>query len=211
MTKKTENVEQIVTTNPTLQSIASKLGVKNVEGGDEVVISAIAKRMELIEEKFAPVATLIGSDPRAYRLMELAMRGATVEEMIADVSNLANIEDNPKYVNTVGEATNFCCKHNLDTEGIEAFVSFIEEAIKAVSHGSVTVDILELFWKSYNHTTEIKEAFDAGVVAGKNSRIEAERDERNSAENLGNIAVGRNIETNSQRQGYIEKLLSSKR
>ncbi len=211
MTKKTENVKQEVAINPLLTTIAQKLGVKGENVSDEEVIAAIVERVELIEEKFAPLTTLIANDPRAYSMMEIALKGGSVEEIVAAVSNLQKEEGNSNYQQCLKAADDFCCNHNLEGEGVELFIAFIEEMVKAISTGVITTEVFELFWRSYNFAKEIEESYNAGVVSGKNSRIDAQREEREAAEALGGVAVGRNSEKIAGKEGYIEKLLRGKR
>ncbi len=212
MTKETENQNKKgkPTVNPLLIAIAEKLRITELEGTTPELISIISERVTLIEERLTPLVEFLNSDGRAQKMFDMAIKGSSVDDIIPVISNLNQEEGNANYEGAVVAADTFCRCHNLENEGIETFIAFIETNLRHISKGEITVELLETLWRSYNYDTDLQEAYDAGVVAGKNKRISAAREERADAEALGSVTVGKNINSASQKQGYIEKLLQSK-
>ncbi len=214
MTKKSENQNKVDSVNPRLTTIAEQLNVPLKEEEtltEEALIEAIAARVESIQKRVEPLLKLVNSDQRARTVLKMALAGEGVDKILSHLNEeLYNSQSN-NYRNAVCCANSFCENHQLQPTDIERFINFLDSTIGAISKGEMTNQMLESLWHCFNFDNEIEGAYKAGVIAGRNSKIEAAREERTEDNKAIAVAAGRVVEPTPQPQGYIERLIKSRR
>lgn len=195
---------------------AASVGVTIPEGSIDVILlaQALVDKLLRIDENLRPLAQSIEKDERVGELIAALCQGETIEEALLECEIIAQKEqksDEADFNQSLKEANKFCTHHKLDHSAIECFVQFVQGIVSEVSKGKITQDVLTLFWKSFTFDKEVKEAFSAGVLKGRNMNIEELRSEREQNDGMGSISGGASIEKTLKIPGYIERIIKNKR
>lgn len=197
-----------------LLEIAANLGVDSEAAKDDLLEAVIVKFQE-VEEKLSPLIEQMEKDERVSKLLMLLAKGVRLEQAVDEVLDNLNDEtdmaDNPTYNEAIKQTQMFCEKHDMAHSQIECFVEYIEDMLSKIAKGEITKEILENLWNSFVYDAEIGAAYKAGVLKGRNMKIEDMRIEREAGDGLGEISAGGNVEQHEPKLGYIEQILKNRR
>ena len=154
-------------------------------------------------ESDSKLSGMFKKDPRFAALLNDAMEGGDVPTSLikrfgkgmleADDENLAKYaEANQEYLNKVAESDKlyqeqqanlaeseaamqaFKEDKGMDDAAFEGFLGKVYEALEAGFMGNLTRDFLEIFYKGLSYENDVRKAADAGLVEGRNQKIELE-------------------------------------
>ena len=154
-------------------------------------------------ESDAKLSGMFKKDPRFAALLNDAIEGGDVstsfvkrygkDVLDADEESLAKIaEANQEFLNKAAESdklyqeqqanleksaegmSSFKEEKGMDDDHFEEFLGKVYEALEAGFMGNLTREFLEVFYKGLSYENDVRKAADAGLVEGRNQKIELE-------------------------------------
>lgn len=154
-------------------------------------------------ESDSKLSGMFKKDPRFAALLNDAMEGGDVstsfvkrygkDVLDTDEEGLAKIaESNQEYLNKVAESNSlyeqqqanlaesgaamqsFKEDKGMDDSSFEGFLEKLYTTLEDGFMGKLSVDFLEIFYKGLSYENDVRKAADAGLVEGRNQKIELE-------------------------------------
>lgn len=154
-------------------------------------------------ESDSKLSGMFKKDPRFAALLNDAMEGGDVptslikrfgKDMLeADDENLAKYaEANQEYLNKVAESDKlyqeqqanlaeseaamqaFKDAKGMDDDAFEGFIGKVYETLENGFMAKLTTEFMEIFYKGLSYENDVRKAADAGLVEGRNQKIELE-------------------------------------
>lgn len=119
------------------------------------------------------------------------------------------LEDNISKSNSVVQE--FFAEHDMSEDEAKEFGEYVDGVMSNYLDGIITPEMLAMFYNARNYTADVAEARVAGEIAGRNAKIDAERERvSNATDGMPSPGTSAGTETPAQEEpkDFISRVLS---